>query len=175
MKYIDTDRLREELQKTKTELKVGNYYLDNSEQAVGYENALIDFESLIDSIKQEQPELPKIERAEYYYHKGVYEGLSQGRADALKILDEFMKRQANPVIVIKQQEQPEVDLEKEYKEYVEDDPVFSKLTNRNVGFAIARHFYELGQIEMRHRITNPEYNAKVVEQLKSEYPASKED
>ena len=74
-----------------------------------------------------------------------------------------------------QQEQPEVDLEKEYKEYVEDDPVFSILTNRNVGFAIACHFYELGQIEMRHRITNPEYNAKVVEQLKSEYPARKED
>jgi hypothetical protein len=43
-----------------------------------------------------------------------------------------------------QQEQPEVDLEKEYKEYVEDDPVFSILTNRNVGFAIANHFYELG-------------------------------
>jgi len=43
-----------------------------------------------------------------------------------------------------QQERPEVDLEKEYKEYVEDDPVFSILTNRNVGLTIARHFYELG-------------------------------
>lgn len=43
-----------------------------------------------------------------------------------------------------QQEQPEVDLEKEYKEYVEDDPVFSKLTNRNVGLAVARHFFNLG-------------------------------
>ena len=99
-----------------------------------------------------------------------------------------MKRKADPVIVIKQQEQqkvdlvaelehhlattpkeqlekewkelepwigptvqeflygkqPELDLKKEYKEYVEDDPVFSVLTNRNVGLAIARHFYELG-------------------------------
>lgn len=43
-----------------------------------------------------------------------------------------------------QQEQPEVDLEKEYKEYVEDDPVFRTFTNRIVGLAIARHFYELG-------------------------------
>lgn len=43
-----------------------------------------------------------------------------------------------------QQEQPEIDLEKEYKEYVEDDPVFHTLTNRIVGLAIARHFYELG-------------------------------
>ena len=53
MKYINANRLREELQKPKTELKVGNYYLDNSEQAVGYENALNDFESLIDSLQQE--------------------------------------------------------------------------------------------------------------------------
>lgn len=54
MKYIDADRLREELQKPKNELKVGNYYLDNSEQAVGYENALIDFELIINSLQQEQ-------------------------------------------------------------------------------------------------------------------------
>jgi len=53
MKYINANRLREELQKPKTELKVGNYYLDNSEQAVGYENALVDFELLIDSLQQE--------------------------------------------------------------------------------------------------------------------------
>ena len=39
---------------------------------------------------------------------------------------------------------PEVNLEKEYKEYVEDDLVLSKLTNRNAGLVIARHFYELG-------------------------------
>ena len=37
----------------------------------------------------------------------------------------------------KEQEQPVVDLEKEYKEYVEDDPVLSKLTNRNAGLVIA--------------------------------------
>lgn len=39
--------------------------------------------------------------------------------------------------------QPEIDLEKEYKEYVEDDPVFSTLINRNVGLTISKHFYEL--------------------------------
>lgn len=62
--YIDADRLREELQKPKTELKVGNYYLDNSEQAVGYENALIDFELLIDSLQQEQPGINETEVVE---------------------------------------------------------------------------------------------------------------
>lgn len=44
---------------------------------------------------------------------------------------------------------PELFLKKEYKEYVEDDPVFSKLTSRNVGLAIARHFYELGLNERK--------------------------
>ena len=40
--------------------------------------------------------------------------------------------------------QPEVDLENEYKEYVDVDPVLSKLINRCAGMIIARHFYELG-------------------------------
>ena len=43
-----------------------------------------------------------------------------------------------------QQEQPEVDLEKEYTEFVVSDPVYSKLVNDIVGKSIARHFYELG-------------------------------
>lgn len=38
----------------------------------------------------------------------------------------------------------EVDLEKEYKEYVEEDPVYNKLVNGIVGKAIAKHFFELG-------------------------------
>ena len=31
-------------------------------------------------------------------------------------------------------------LEEEYKDYVESDPVYSKLVNRNAGLSIARHF-----------------------------------
>lgn len=42
-------------------------------------------------------------------------------------------------------EQPEVDWEKEYDEYVEADPVYSQLVNGIVGKSIARHFYELGR------------------------------
>lgn len=48
-------------------------------------------------------------------------------------------------IVSLQQEQQERDLEKEYKEFVEDDPVYNKLVNGIVGKQIARHFYELGK------------------------------
>lgn len=110
MKYIDADLLRKEIEEERKSIeglfiKGDNNFYDGQDDA--YNHTL----ALIDSLQQEQPELPQIERAEYYYHKGVYEGLSQGRADALKMLDEFMKRNANPVIVIKQQEQPEMDLE----------------------------------------------------------------
>lgn len=38
----------------------------------------------------------------------------------------------------------EVDLEKEYKDFVEEDPVYNKLVNDIVGKAIAKHFFELG-------------------------------
>lgn len=38
----------------------------------------------------------------------------------------------------------EIDIEKEYKEFVSDDPVYSKLVNSIVGLSIAKHFYELG-------------------------------
>lgn len=84
-----------------------------------------------------------------------------------------------------QQELPEVDLKKEIKEWVDlmvgasfpeqDGDYISEEDYRSVIRQTALHFYERGQLEMRYRITNPEYNAKVVEQLKSEYPARKED
>ena len=35
-------------------------------------------------------------------------------------------------------------LEEEYKDYVENDLVYSKLVNRNVGFSIAQHFAKWG-------------------------------
>lgn len=35
-------------------------------------------------------------------------------------------------------------LEEEYKDYVERDPVYSKLVNRNAGLSIARHFAKWG-------------------------------
>ena len=44
----------------------------------------------------------------------------------------------------------EIDLEKEYKNFVEDDPVYSKLVNYIVGKAIAKHFFKLGM-----RVNNP--------------------
>ena len=38
----------------------------------------------------------------------------------------------------------EADFDKEYEEFVEEDPVYNKLVNSIVGKAIAKHFFELG-------------------------------
>ena len=84
-----------------------------------------------------------------------------------------------------QQEQPNADLDADiemewdsFNKHLDESGEESEdvvWLNWNSFADVARNFYELGQLEMRHRITNSEYNAKVVEQLKSEYPARKED
>ncbi len=144
--YIDADRLKEAVEK-----KYNSNDTVGDRWDLGYDTACEQILEIIDSLQQEQPELPNIERAEYYYRKGVYEGLSQGRADALKILEEYMKRKADPVIVIKQQEQPEVDLEREIDlEWKKCNPTdegmgleSANIVNEQFDY-IAYHFYELG-------------------------------
>lgn len=162
MKYIDADKLKAEIRRRIDWLNTATG--DFAEGRRAEMHSLYDF---IDSHQQEQPEPPKIEIAEYYYHKGIYEGLSQGRADALKILEEFMKRKAEPVIVIKQQEQQEMDLEGDAVQFC-----FDKGLNVTPYQAktIASHFYELGQSVMRERIANPKYNQMILEKMKYEHP-----
>lgn len=41
-------------------------------------------------------------------------------------------------------EEPDKSLEEEYKDYVENDPVYSKLVNGIAGLGIARHFAQWG-------------------------------
>lgn len=48
------------------------------------------------------------------------------------------------LLAINNLEVKDVDLEKEYKVFVEEDPVYNKLVNSIVGKAIAKHFFELG-------------------------------
>ena len=75
--------------------------------------------------------------------------------DKSKLLEELKKLKQNlsasPLVVIEDVESlvesletKEVDLEKEYKNFVEEDPVYNRLVNGIVGKAIAKHFFELG-------------------------------
>jgi hypothetical protein len=47
--------------------------------------------------------------------------------------------------IINTLETKDVDLEKEYEEYVIDDPIFGRfITNDTMGMKLAKHFFELG-------------------------------
>ena len=58
----------------------------------------------------------------------------QGKVDALN----------DTISSLNTLEVKEVDLDEEYKVFVEKDPVYNQLVNGIVGKAIAKHFFELG-------------------------------
>ena len=79
----------------------------------------------------------KIERRTKYNHERAYLDKSPSMAgrenedkDILSLIDTL--------------DVTEVDLEKEYEEFVVNDPVYNKLVNGIVGKAIAKYFYSLG-------------------------------
>ena len=59
----------------------------------------------------------------------------QGKVDAL----------SDTISLLDTLEVKEVDLEKEYEEFVVDDPIFGNfITNDTMGMELAKHFFELG-------------------------------
>lgn len=136
MKYIDADRLRAEIEKTyKSEIQP---WLSG----VSATSAIYDYIlPLINSLQQEQPELPPMGYAETYYQKGLHDGIIKGQTEILKRFNEIEKRKAEPFLVIKDQEQPEVDLEIE--RIVKDEEKFMNFQARHqlIGY-VARHFAE---------------------------------
>jgi len=76
----------------------------------------------------------EIERRKIPFKKDVEDGNYPTYLCALMDFEDFLN-----TLEVK-----EVDLEKEYKDFVEEDPVYNKLVNGIVGKAIAKHFFELG-------------------------------
>ena len=66
--------------------------------------------------------------------KGILTEFGKGKLEGLEGIVDFLN-----TLEVK-----EVDLEKEYKDFVEEDPVYNKLVNGIVGKAIAKHFFVLG-------------------------------
>ena len=52
-------KIRQEIKRLKKILEESTYYLDNSQQALGYSFALDDFKEFIDSLPEEEPSNPK--------------------------------------------------------------------------------------------------------------------
>lgn len=141
MKYIDAERLKCELEKR---LKNVRDYMNGAGmkykgpkyyKAQGKESAYDALLSVIDSLQQEQPEPPTCKSCGFYENNCPF------------IRDKFIpypNRVCKDYTYSVMKEQPKEDIKKEYAEFVEADPVYSKLVNGIVGKAIARHFYELG-------------------------------
>lgn len=79
----------------------------------------------------------------------------------LDILDDIQERTDNAITFTLQEQPVCEDLEDEYKNYVESDPVYSKLVNGIVGLSIARHF---AQWQMKKDLSsiNKSYESGVV-------------
>ena len=97
---------------------------------------------LIDVLQREQPEPPTCKSCGFYENNCPF------------IRDKFIpypNRVCKDYTFSVMKEQPKEDIEKEYAEFVEADPVYSKLVNGIVGKAIARHFAEWGAIHLNAR------------------------
>ena len=100
---------------------------------------LIDKDIVVAEIEKRIADNKKdIERAS---HKNL-EDYFEGYEDALALF----KQQFLDTLEVK-----DVDLEKEYEEFVVDDPIFGNfITNDTMGMKLAKHFFELGV-----RVNNP--------------------
>ena len=90
---------------------------------------LIDKSTLVSEIKELMNKYREIQ-TRIDYEEGLKNGRLIGYKDALYKINTLKVK--------------EVDLEKEYKDFVEEDIVYNKLVNSIVGKAIAKHFFELG-------------------------------
>lgn len=90
-----------------------------------------------DTLKEQPVDTSEDERI----NTAIFKALS--KKDARDVLKECGVDVGDALDYLKRQskEQPVCEgLEEEYKDYVENDPVYSKLMNRNAGLSIARHF-----------------------------------
>lgn len=65
----NVDKIRQEIERLKKILEESTYYLDNSQQALGYSFALDDFKEFIDSLPEEKPSEDLEDAAEKYSDK----------------------------------------------------------------------------------------------------------
>lgn len=106
---------------------------------------------IAESLQQEQPD--KYETALEKAREWMPNVNQGGHAILIDIFPELGEG-LDPRYGGRKQEQPEVDIEKEYAEFVDADPVYSKLVNGVAGRAIARHFAEWGAILLNANAEN---------------------
>lgn len=163
MKYIDADRLRAEIEKEIEGLQDLRRGCGLTEYGCGRWDALRLIDSIIDSIKQEQPS----ERFEKELAKVIVEVVDNKDGDGPS-LKEYAKRlfaSAHSVPFVL--EQPEVNLEKEIEKYYYDNFAFissAHTPTKDIVSDIATHFYERGQKNAANKFDEIEYNRQKAEE-----------
>lgn len=164
MKYIDADRLRAEIKFAKSvydDPKRVVYGVADAYRQDGRAAMCDDILKRIDSLQQDETQVDKMLSSQIWWEE---QGWIMIPPDAtVEGIDSLLREVKKKL----QQEQPEVYLEKEIIRY-QREVMDRDTTVRDV----ALHFFELGQKEMRKRLSNPEYNKAVIEMMKSEYPAT---
>ena len=121
------EQIKAEIERLKKLLEVSNYYLDNSQQALGYSFALDDFSAFIDSLPDEPVDYA--------------EELKKCKDNPLYFYDKYVKVK---------QEHSEVDLEKEidacWRNWLSpsNQKEVEGILPKTEFAMYARHFYELG-------------------------------
>ena len=134
----DKEKIKAEIERLKS---IADYQLDNckvdksawSQQAEVCKKLL----SFINS-------MPEMEESDRLTHS-VTKISDQEPEEYKGVLGEQLKIVDNEIARLEKLKVKEVDLEKEYEEYVVDDPIFgSFITNDTMGMKLAKHFFELG-------------------------------
>ena len=138
MKYIDADSLRAEIEKRK-QIHFDDYFVKKSGNAADYgaSNALAQVLSLIDSFQQEHPE----EICSKCIHHGKDDDYCYNPHGGMRSLTNENGVYECTGFCEKEQEQPDIDLEKEIHEKVmllHTAPCYDELHD------FAYHFYERG-------------------------------
>lgn len=134
MKYIDADKLKEEIDKRYREYRT-KYRTKGDKYYEGMADSLDYFEQFIDSLQQKQPDFPTTD-----------EQVKEFLATHPKI--KVPEKYKNPDWLFKKQEQSEVNLEKEtkkwWKKHLGLEPEKQLWMDAHQSVVFARHFYELG-------------------------------
>jgi len=135
MKYIDSEKLIVEIERKK-EYALEHYYNQGDIQSAY--NICCEILSSIDSLQQEQLEVEfEVKFAEFLERKDAELGAKSWSEDDLRELALYFYYGRND------DKQPEVDLEKEIRNYNVPFNDWERLTYNTLE-AIARHFYALG-------------------------------
>ena len=136
---IDKDAVLAEIARQKAQWRICK-----SSEAKYRREMLDDISSFIDTLEVKEVEENKLPNPRFPHLNNIVDKVfGTGNLESLEYEEAEQLVLLAKEELLKDLEVKEVDLEKEYKKYVEEDPVYNKLVNGIVGKSLAKHFFEL--------------------------------